>query len=143
PRLSCRVPARRRGSNAGAPARSAPPPIEKGRAHARLILRPAGGRSDPMDETARRLGGESGERELAPFQWAAVRYALEHRRCFLADEQGLGKTVEALATLEADDAFPAVVVCPASMKLTWAREAGRWLPHRSITIVNGRGGVPE
>lgn len=29
------------------------------------------------------------------------------------------------------------------MKLTWAREAGRWLPHRSITIVNGRGGVPE
>ena len=38
-------------------------------------------------------------------------YVLDARRCFLADEQGLGKTVEALAALEADDAYPAVVVC--------------------------------
>ena len=66
-----------------------------------------------MPEVAGRLGGE-----LAPFQWVAVRYALEARRTFLSDEQGLGKTVEALAALEADDAFPAVVICPASMKLT-------------------------
>ena len=67
---------------------------------------------------AARLGGE-----LAPFQWAGVRYVLDARRTFLADEQGLGKTVQALAALEADDAFPAVVVCPASLKLTWEREA--------------------
>ena len=31
---------------------------------------------------------------------------------FIADEQGLGKTVEALATLEEDDAYPAVVDLP-------------------------------
>ena len=83
-------------------------------------------RAEPIPEVAARLGGE-----LAPFQWVAVRYALEARRTFLADEQGLGKTVEALAALEADGAFPAVVVCPASMKLTWEREAAHWLPHRS------------
>ena len=69
------------------------------------------------------LGGE-----LHPFQRAGVRYALERRRTFIADEQGLGKTVQALATLEADDAFPAVVVCPASMKLMWERESLHWLP---------------
>ena len=80
--------------------------------------------------------------ELAPFQWAAVRYALGARRTFLADEQGLGKTVEALAALEADGAYPAIVVCPASMKLDWQREAERWLPHRSVAVVNGRGAVP-
>ncbi|MDE3131953.1 MAG: DEAD/DEAH box helicase, partial [Acidobacteriota bacterium] len=51
---------------------------------------------------------------------------------------GLGKTVEALAVLEADGAFPAVVVCPASMKLTWSREAAHWLPHRSQQILSGR-----
>ncbi len=34
-----------------------------------------------------------GEGELAPFQWAGVRYVLDARRVFLADEQGLGKTV--------------------------------------------------
>jgi SWI/SNF-related matrix-associated actin-dependent regulator 1 of chromatin subfamily A len=79
------------------------------------------------------LGGE-----LHPFQRAGVRYALERRQTFIADEQGLGKTVQALATLEADDAFPAVVICPASMKLIWERESARWLPHRSVAVLSGR-----
>jgi SNF2 family DNA or RNA helicase len=61
---------------------------------------------------------------------------------FLADEQGLGKTVEALATLEADDAYPAIVVCPASMKLGWQREAAKWLPHRTVAMIEGRSAVP-
>ncbi len=79
------------------------------------------------------LGGE-----LHPFQRAGVRYALERRRTFIADEQGLGKTMQALATLERDEAFPAVVVCPASMKLTWERESSIWLPNRSVTVLEGR-----
>jgi SWI/SNF-related matrix-associated actin-dependent regulator 1 of chromatin subfamily A len=94
--------------------------------------------AEASPEVAARWGGD-----LAPFQWAAVRYALEARRTFLADEQGLGKTVEALATLEAADAFPAVVVCPAAMKLTWQRETEKWLPHRTVTVVTGRGGTIE
>lgn len=116
------------------------------------------------DEAARRLGELDAERaraeatvalslahdaqlhvdglggELRPFQRAAVRYALAQRGTFLADEQGLGKTIEALATLQADGAFPAAVVCPASMKLVWERECGRWLPARSVAVVNGRSG---
>jgi SWI/SNF-related matrix-associated actin-dependent regulator of chromatin subfamily A-like protein 1 len=79
------------------------------------------------------LGGE-----LHPFQRAGVRYALERRRTFIADEQGLGKTVQALAALEADGAFPAAVVCPASMKLMWQREASHWLPDRRVEVVDGR-----
>lgn len=93
--------------------------------------------ADPIPEVAAVLGGE-----LEPFQWAGVRYVLEARRAFLADEQGLGKTVEALAALEADGAFPAVVVCPASLKLNWQRETARWLPHRTLAVVEGRGSVP-
>jgi SWI/SNF-related matrix-associated actin-dependent regulator 1 of chromatin subfamily A len=88
--------------------------------------------SGPELEIEDRLGGE-----LRPFQRAGVAYALEARRTFLADEQGLGKTVQALATLEADDAYPAVVVCPASLKLNWLREIERWLPDRSVTVVAG------
>lgn len=83
-----------------------------------------------------RLGGD-----LRPFQRAGVRYALHSRRLFIADEQGLGKTVEALATLEEDDAYPAVVICPASLKLNWEREAQTWLPHRTLHVVNGTGKV--
>jgi SWI/SNF-related matrix-associated actin-dependent regulator 1 of chromatin subfamily A len=92
---------------------------------------------EAIDDVAAKLGGE-----LAPFQWAAVRYALDARRCFLADEQGLGKTVEALATLEADGAYPAVVVCPAALKLNWQRETEHWLPHRSVALIEGRVAVP-
>ena len=100
------------------------------------IRRSRAAHADPIESAAAVLGGE-----LAPFQWAGVRYALDARRVFIADEQGLGKTVEALAALESDGAYPAVVVCPASMKLGWQREAERWLPHRSVAVVQGRGAV--
>jgi SWI/SNF-related matrix-associated actin-dependent regulator 1 of chromatin subfamily A len=78
------------------------------------------------------LGGE-----LKPFQRAGVRYVLSQRRTFLADEQGLGKTIEALAALQADGAYPAVVVCPASLKLNWLREIERWLPARGVRVLSG------
>ena len=80
------------------------------------------------------LGGE-----LKPFQRAGVRYLLAQRRAFLADEQGLGKTIEALAAIEADGAYPAIVVCPASLKLNWRREIARWLPARSAQSLTGNG----
>jgi hypothetical protein len=84
------------------------------------------------------LGGE-----LKPFQRAGVRYLLSQRRAFLADEQGLGKTIEALATIEADNAYPAIVVCPASLKLNWLRELSLWLPGRSAqALTGGRAGAP-
>lgn len=78
--------------------------------------------------------------KLMPFQTAGVVYALRQRRTFIADEQGLGKTVQALAAIEADDAYPAVVVCPASLKLNWLRECARWLPGRRAEPLSGRRG---
>ena len=72
---------------------------------------------------------------LRPFQAAAVDYARRARRTFLADEPGLGKTVQALAAVEAEGAFPALVVCPASLRLNWLREAERWLPARSAAVL--------
>jgi SWI/SNF-related matrix-associated actin-dependent regulator of chromatin subfamily A-like protein 1 len=107
------------------------------RSAADAVRRSRATEAEPLPEIAAVLGGEP-----APFQWAAVRYALDARGTFLADEQGLGKTVEALTAIEADGAYPAVVVCPASMKLGWERETKHWLPHRSVTVVNGRGTVP-
>jgi hypothetical protein len=79
-------------------------------AAAEAVARSRATSAEPLPEIATSLGGE-----LAPFQWAGVRYALQARRTFIADEQGLGKTVEALAAVEADGAYPVVVVCPASM----------------------------
>jgi SWI/SNF-related matrix-associated actin-dependent regulator 1 of chromatin subfamily A len=77
---------------------------------------------------------------LMPFQTAGVVYALRQRRTFIADEQGLGKTVQALTAIEVADAYPAVVVCPASLKLNWLRECTRWLPGRRAEPLSGRRG---
>lgn len=75
------------------------------------------------------LGGE-----LAPFQRAGVRYVLATRRCLIADEKGLGKSVQALAAIEAAGAYPVLVVCPGALKQQWLREAAAWLPAARVAI---------
>lgn len=80
---------------------------------------------------------------LRPYQHAGVTYALAARRCFLADDMGTGKTAMSLATLEAAGAWPAVVVCPATLTLNWQAEANKWLPHRSVAVVKNRKDAPD
>lgn len=75
---------------------------------------------------------------LKPFQTVGVAYATAARRVLIGDEMGLGKTIQALTTLEANDAFPAVVVCPASLRGNWANEVAKFLPGRTAEIVAGR-----
>ncbi|MFD2091502.1 DEAD/DEAH box helicase [Blastococcus deserti] len=78
--------------------------------------------------------------ELMPHQGRLVAAAAAgHRTFLLADEPGLGKTAQALLAAEAADAYPLLVVVPNVVKTNWAREAGRWTPHRSATVVQGNG----
>lgn len=83
--------------------------------------------------------------ELLPFQRAGVAYALRHSRVLIADEMGLGKTIQALAAIQARGAYPAAVVCPASLKPNWKREAEKWLPEGTrVAVLNGgKGSLPE
>lgn len=74
---------------------------------------------------------------LFDYQHVGVGYAAVTRRCFIADEQGLGKTRQALITAEATDAFPLLIVCKASLKANWEREVVRCLPNRSVEILGG------
>jgi SWI/SNF-related matrix-associated actin-dependent regulator of chromatin subfamily A-like protein 1 len=112
--------------------------VREQHAHAAGLVALSAATDAQLDASSQRaLAGLGGE--LKPFQRAGVAYLLAQRRAFLADEQGLGKTIEALATLEADDAYPAIVVCPASLKLNWIREIERWLPGRSTQTLAGMG----
>ncbi len=78
--------------------------------------------------------------ELMPHQGQLVAAAAAgHRTFLLADEPGLGKTAQALLAAEASDAYPLLVVVPNVVKTNWAREAGRWTPHRKATVVQGNG----
>ena len=62
-----------------------------------------------------------------------------HRSVLLADEPGLGKTAQALLSAQAAQAYPLLVVAPNVVKTNWAREARRWTPGRSVTVVQGDG----
>jgi SWI/SNF-related matrix-associated actin-dependent regulator 1 of chromatin subfamily A len=68
--------------------------------------------------------------KLMPFQRSGVEWAI--RRCgraLIADEMGLGKTVQAIALCAYfREDWPVLVVCPSSMRLSWAQEFERWLP---------------
>lgn len=76
--------------------------------------------------------------DLYPFQRAGVQYALKSRRTFIADEQGLGKTYQAIATIHAADAFPVVVVCQGNMKYGWHRAWQAACPDRVVDVLSGR-----
>lgn len=90
-------------------------------------------RADTSEIKIDNLGGT-----LMPFQGAGVEYAGRNERVLIGDEMGLGKTVQGLATLELKHAYPAIIVCPANLKINWYRETRKWLPHRSVSILSGR-----
>jgi len=76
---------------------------------------------------------------LYPFQKIAVKFIAKNKNVLLADEMGLGKTIEALAYINYDKSIKNIlVVCPASLKLNWEREARKWLIRQfDISIFDG------
>lgn len=87
-----------------------------------------------------------GERRLLPFQRAAVAFLYENRRAGIFDEMGSGKTITLIRTLQLlaklkQDPYPAVVICPNSLKHTvWKRELALWAPELTVSVVDGAAG---
>jgi SWI/SNF-related matrix-associated actin-dependent regulator of chromatin subfamily A-like protein 1 len=67
---------------------------------------------------------------LKNYQKAGVVYLAAKERSYLGDEQGLGKSIQLLATFEYTRGYPAVILCPPKLKSNWLRECRMWLPHR-------------
>jgi hypothetical protein len=101
-------------------------------------LRVEASRAEEADFALAPLGGT-----LRPFQVACVRYSHEiDNRTLIGDDVGLGKTAEALAILQQTQAFPAVVIAQATVKGHWQKEVMRWLPGRSVRVLEGRESRP-
>ena len=79
--------------------------------------------------------------QLRPYQWEGVQFLVESNAVLLADEMGLGKTVQVAVSLEILrrklQLTRALVVVPASLKLNWETELGRWAPSLSVQRVRG------
>jgi SNF2 family DNA or RNA helicase len=86
--------------------------------------------------------GETGNEDLFPHQRAGVKYLAVAKRALLADEPGLGKTAQAIRGLKqiqenGDAVFPAMIVCPNTLKKNWQREFKRWWPEVKVQVISG------
>lgn len=69
-----------------------------------------------------------------PYQRAGIVYALGREATLIGDEMGLGKTIQAVGVINADPTIArALIICPASLRLNWARELRKWLT-RDLTV---------
>lgn len=76
-------------------------------------------------------------RKLRPHQETAIKFLTTRKKCILADQMGLGKTMSAIVSALEDDYKKILVICPASVKSTWKREIGMFVDDSEITIVDG------
>lgn len=76
--------------------------------------------------------------ELYEYQKAGVKWADDHDgRVLIADEPGLGKTCQALGyiKLRQEKALPALVICPAIVRVHWYREVLNFTDLKPLLIV--------
>jgi SNF2 family DNA or RNA helicase len=77
------------------------------------------------------------DERLYPFQRVGREFLIAARDVLLGDEQGTGKTVQVLAALRKTDAYPALVICPNTLKRNWEAEVNLWLPEAEPFVVHG------
>jgi len=86
--------------------------------------------------------------EYRPFQRAGIKYALSNRPSrgtLIGDEMGLGKTIQALGVMNVrTDINSVLVICPATARINWQREAQKWLlrPFNYFIINDTSGNIP-
>jgi SWI/SNF-related matrix-associated actin-dependent regulator of chromatin subfamily A-like protein 1 len=80
-----------------------------------------------------------------PFQVAGVQRAVLRKKVLIADQMGLGKTIQALALMNLVRPRRTVIGCPTFLTKNWASECNSWLVDaQPITILDGgRKSLPD
>jgi SWI/SNF-related matrix-associated actin-dependent regulator 1 of chromatin subfamily A len=73
---------------------------------------------------------------LYPHQEEAKQFLLAKRRCILADQPRVGKTLPAAAA--ALEHLPAIIVCPAIAKTVWEAAFNKLDPSIPVKVINGK-----
>lgn len=82
---------------------------------------------------------------LLGYQKSGVDYISKFQNVLIADEPGLGKTIECLSAINYIRNINSVlVICPAIMKYQWMKEAKKWLIRDfSVNILNDNDALPN
>jgi len=75
----------------------------------------------PMPELENELNLADGFNPY-PYQKQGIAKGLELKRFLNGDKPGLGKTMQAIATVHTANAYPCLVICPSTLKENWKRE---------------------
>lgn len=99
-------------------------------------------RVDPSNALREVITLDGGYQDLFPHQRAGVEFLATAKRALLADEPGLGKTAQAIRALarlheKGEEVFPALVVCPNTLKMNWEREFEKWWPGIRVQVIGG------
>lgn len=80
---------------------------------------------------------------LRKFQSECVKYMVSKKgRVLMALDPGLGKTPTALAySLQVKDAFPILVICPATVKEQWANAYKQFIGEGNVKVLYGRDSI--
>lgn len=87
--------------------------------------------------------------KMMPFQRAGAAYMIDKRACFNGDEMGLGKGIQAIASIQALKAYPCLYITKASLKEGMELEWRKWIPEITTTtsikeyiLSHRKGGAP-
>lgn len=71
-----------------------------------------------------------------PYQWEGIYFGVQRKRILLGDEPGLGKTLQSIGIVNIADAYPCLVICPASLKINWQREFEKFTDRKALVLDN-------
>lgn len=75
--------------------------------------------------------------EPYPYQVEGIMHGLEHKRLFIGDEPGLGKTLQSIGIVDTAGAYPCLVICPSSLKINWQREFEKFTDKKALILDEG------
>lgn len=75
--------------------------------------------------------------EPYPYQREGICFGLDKKRLLIGDEPGLGKTLQSIGIVDTANAYPALVICPSSLKINWQREWERFTNKKALVLDNG------
>lgn len=76
-----------------------------------------------------------------PYQLEGAKFLATHRRALLADEPGVGKTMQAI--LAAPHDAETLILCPAIARYHWERQCAQWGMEGRIAVLDSSASRPE
>jgi len=74
-------------------------------------------------------------------QEEGIEFLLKNKKCILADDMGIGKTLQSIVAALEIEAERILVVCPSSLKINWKREIENFC--EDVSIIKGKHWDPD